>query len=324
LDDAFQWTSHFSAEKLARGQQLCPLMVQHIESLLEDEKHEVIVTRWAAVISRLEGEAGRKAQAILERTLSSIVERAESLEAQSQYLKAIAEVRSVIALLPGAVRGRADALLARCNAVFVATFERIYEEGRYAIVIAELEPVVATMEQGLAGQARLVLARSYLMHGNPGWAAQHLSEVLKHEPGNIQALLLIAIAYRAKGLLDRASDSYQKVLRLEPENEPAARGYEEVRRQQARPDLEQQQAPLYCPRCGCGSLEAVVTEDIHGLYWLRCTSCRAEFNARDAKHNGHESQSHEPRPQGESQPHDESQSRAPWWMRWRRRWWGSA
>ena len=232
LDTALRWTSTYTAGELAQARQLGPALVEHIESLFEEGRHQEVIRRWGGVIAKLEGQAGEKGRLILERSCLAVIDHAERLRAEARYREAIEEV-ALLTSRPGDVATRAREFLDRCRVALVEDAEGFAEQYRHTAAVALLEPMVADLDGELGKRARLLLARSQLAVGAYENARRCLNDLLRHDPRDVTALLLLAVAYRASGLLGHASMTYERVLTLDPENEQAARQLRSVEKEEA-------------------------------------------------------------------------------------------
>ena len=101
-----------------------------------------------------------------------------------------------------------------------------------AIVVAHKNGDLESAEQGYdeflerypySVSARINLAHIALQTKNTDLALQHLSEVLKLDPANAQALTLSGVIARQKGDFDAAEANYRQALATNPDYAPAIR-----------------------------------------------------------------------------------------------------
>jgi TolA-binding protein len=114
-------------------------------------------------------------------------------------------------------------------AAVIRTASRHFEKERYWDAIQLLEPLLQQCDGPMRVQAQMLLAKAYLK--NPKWtkrAEETLLEVLHALPRYAPALLLLGDIYRTSGLVARARSAYQKVLAIQPDNEPAAQALAEL------------------------------------------------------------------------------------------------
>jgi Tfp pilus assembly protein PilF len=107
--------------------------------------------------------------------------------------------------------------------------ERSLAQEKYWDVIQAIEPHLAEAKGRLKTRAQLVIAKAYLK--NPNWvkrAEEELQKVVQAEPGNVDALLLLAGIYKAGGLKARAASMFRKVVEIKPDHEEAAAALTEL------------------------------------------------------------------------------------------------
>ncbi|HEY7515711.1 MAG TPA: DUF4388 domain-containing protein [Vicinamibacteria bacterium] len=101
--------------------------------------------------------------------------------------------------------------------------ERYYEHESYWDAIQLLEPALTNALGKTKDRIRVLLAKCYAK--NPKWvkrAEEQLQSVIKDDPANGEAHFLLGMIYRDGGLRHRAIASFQRVLELKPDFEPAA------------------------------------------------------------------------------------------------------
>jgi tetratricopeptide (TPR) repeat protein len=106
---------------------------------------------------------------------------------------------------------------------------KLMTEEKYWDAIQALEVAVASFTGRRLQKARLLLARAYAK--NPKWqrrAEEVAQKVVKDEPANAEAYLVLGGIYKAGRLESRATAMYRKVLELKPENEEARAALGEV------------------------------------------------------------------------------------------------
>ena len=81
----------------------------------------------------------------------------------------------------------------------------------------------ADQKKAISGSARdhLAAGRAYLKNGKLNEAIGELSTAASLDPKLAEAHSLLAIAFDQKGLHDRAKESYEKAIRVEPEDAQA-------------------------------------------------------------------------------------------------------
>jgi len=85
LDSEFGWSVHLAEEELARGLKLLgPAIVEGIERLCDEGRHQKVVTQWARIIVLMEGDEGARGCRALERSCFAVLERAEGLYAAAR------------------------------------------------------------------------------------------------------------------------------------------------------------------------------------------------------------------------------------------------
>lgn len=107
--------------------------------------------------------------------------------------------------------------------------ERALAQEKYWDVIQAIEPHLAEAKGRLKTRAQLVIAKAYLK--NPKWVKQaeaELQKLVQAEPGNVDALLLLAGIYKGSGLKARAASMFRKVLEVQPDHEDAANALAEL------------------------------------------------------------------------------------------------
>jgi tetratricopeptide (TPR) repeat protein len=102
--------------------------------------------------------------------------------------------------------------------------EKLLQEGNYWAAAQRLEPTLPQARGELLVRARLALARVCLK--NPSWlkrAESHLQVVVREDPAQVAAHLLLGGLYRTQNFRARAIAAYHKVLAFQPENQEALR-----------------------------------------------------------------------------------------------------
>ena len=146
LDAALSWTSTYTASELAQAISLCPAIVEHVLSLLDEGKHQEVFRRWAVVIEKIEGPAGMRARVALERSWLALIEQARSLEAEGRYREAIESVALLSFRMPGDIGKHARAFLERCRLALVEHAQQLSDAGEHATLIAQLGPLVVDLD----------------------------------------------------------------------------------------------------------------------------------------------------------------------------------
>jgi tetratricopeptide (TPR) repeat protein len=106
----------------------------------------------------------------------------------------------------------------------IAGAEELIREGNPWEAIQQLEPTLEQAHGALRTRARLALARACLK--NPSWlrrAEGHLQDVVRDDPTQVAAHLLLGDLYRNQNFKARAIAAYNKVLDLQPNNRQALR-----------------------------------------------------------------------------------------------------
>jgi hypothetical protein len=106
------------------------------------------------------------------------------------------------------------------EAVFKA--ERAMAKDKYWEAIQLLESALGRVEGKVRIKGRVLLAKAYSK--NPHWvkqAEEELLAVLREEPSNLEACILLGAIYREGGLKARALSMYRKALDLAPDNQEA-------------------------------------------------------------------------------------------------------
>jgi tetratricopeptide (TPR) repeat protein len=107
--------------------------------------------------------------------------------------------------------------------------ERLLAQEKYWDVIQTLEPHLEAAKGRLRARAQLTIAKAYLK--NPNWVKrgeEELQKVVQTEPGNVEALLLLANIYKTGGLKARAVAMLKKVLEVKPDHLEAAHALAEL------------------------------------------------------------------------------------------------
>jgi hypothetical protein len=106
----------------------------------------------------------------------------------------------------------------------IAVGEELLRDGHVWEAMQQLEPALPQTRGPLRVRAQLALARACVR--NPKWgkrAEAHLLEVLREDPAQVDAHLLLGDIYRHGGMRSRAVAAYRKVLELRPDNRQARR-----------------------------------------------------------------------------------------------------
>jgi tetratricopeptide (TPR) repeat protein len=82
---------------------------------------------------------------------------------------------------------------------------------------------IQTAPKELRDDLRLLLANIYLAEGNSSAAQDVLQDMLSRNPGNTKALLGLGFFFRQTGDIPRAADYFERVLRVEDDQETALR-----------------------------------------------------------------------------------------------------
>jgi predicted Zn-dependent protease len=105
----------------------------------------------------------------------------------------------------------------------VAKAAALIRQARYWDAIQLLEPAIVGLQDGQRSRARVLLAQAYMK--NPKWlrrAEGVLQDVVKEDPAQAEAYLLLGQLYRESGLEARAASALRKVLDLRPGHPQAA------------------------------------------------------------------------------------------------------
>ena len=100
--------------------------------------------------------------------------------------------------------------------------EKLVLEEKYWDAIQILETVVPNAPLKIRQKARILLARAYMK--NPKWlrrGEEVLHTVVREDPDNLDAHLVLGGLYRGRDLKSRAIAEYRKVLELKPGHEEA-------------------------------------------------------------------------------------------------------
>ena len=271
LDSSSAGRATSPEKEFAHGLKLLgPAIVQGIESLCDEGRHQRLVTLWARIIVRMEGDTGARGRKALERSCLALLERAEGLHATAHFREAIEELAPVAAAAAGDPGVRARELLDRCAIAVIEEAERLFAGARYAAAIGQLSPVVPNLGGETGKRARLELARSHLANGSPGRAVHPLKEVLHQDPECVAALLLLAVVHRARGARRLATDAYRSVLALERHNQHARQELEAVEE-----ELRQAEAGRVEAESGAAHSAATESTSASGLLgWLGLLAAR--------------------------------------------------
>jgi curved DNA-binding protein CbpA len=116
-----------------------------------------------------------------------------------------------------------DTVMDRAQAVAsIQAAEKLLKEEKYWDAIQKLEPAIPKVDGALRIRAKIALARAYVK--NPMWrrrAEETLQSVIRENPKQVEAYLLLAGIYRDANLPARAKAMYRKVLDLDPQNAEA-------------------------------------------------------------------------------------------------------
>ena len=102
--------------------------------------------------------------------------------------------------------------------------EELLRGGNYWAAVHQLEPTLPQARGELLVRARLALARACMK--NPDWlrrAESHLQDVVREDPAQVAAHLLLGDLYRDQNFRARAIAAYHKVLDVQPHNGQALR-----------------------------------------------------------------------------------------------------
>lgn len=100
--------------------------------------------------------------------------------------------------------------------------EKHLAEAQYWDSIQLFESALEHVEGKLRQRALLGLSRALLK--NPNWvkrAEETLQELLREEPRHVEALLELALLYKASGLPSRALSTFRRLLEVQPDHEQA-------------------------------------------------------------------------------------------------------
>ena len=125
---------------------------------------------------------------------------------------------------PAAVDAKEEARLAE---EAIRRGARSVAEERYWEAIRTLEPAILRASGPVRQEGRVLLARAYSKNVN--WVKQGeelLQAVLREDPRNLEAMLLLADIYRAGGLKIRAAAMLRRALEVQPGHEPATAALE--------------------------------------------------------------------------------------------------
>jgi hypothetical protein len=106
----------------------------------------------------------------------------------------------------------------------IAAGEEFLRNGQPWEAIQQIEPTLQHAQGALRIRARLALAKALMK--NPEWlrrAESHLQDVLREDPMQLEAYLLLGDIYKTSQLRARATTMYRKALDLQPQNRHALR-----------------------------------------------------------------------------------------------------